>query len=327
MAILATEKILTLDYWKPASQLEVGDYVFDRNGKIVKVTLVQQYMGQRCFDVTFNDHLSISGDARLSFPTENPKYRNRAYTYKGKRQFLRPLRSLSAGTLLVTPLKDRRGRGIYSVQTTKPLQLPHQDLPVPPFVFGVWFFANNDHDTFCIPPNLREFVIEKFRDYGYKVEQPSKRHIQFVSTPKIATQLIPNIPRTIPNNYLLASAEQRLELLSGIMCSRRQQYNQKEDRFRFTSRQFDPALRVQMLAESLGCQTRLQYDPSMENYTVFFRCRHPIYPNQSSPPVKVYHARRYITKITPIPNQMCVHIETDGDDHTILAGEGFISCL
>ena len=43
MAILATEKVLTLDYWKRAGSLVEGDYVFDRNGKIVRVKLVQNY--------------------------------------------------------------------------------------------------------------------------------------------------------------------------------------------------------------------------------------------------------------------------------------------
>ena len=43
MAILATEKVLTHNYWKPAYKIEVGDYLFDHNGKPTKVTLVQQY--------------------------------------------------------------------------------------------------------------------------------------------------------------------------------------------------------------------------------------------------------------------------------------------
>jgi hypothetical protein len=44
MAILATEKVLTLDYWKPAEKIQVGDYVFNQTGDLVKVTLVQKYM-------------------------------------------------------------------------------------------------------------------------------------------------------------------------------------------------------------------------------------------------------------------------------------------
>ena len=84
MAILATEKVPTLDYWKPAHKLQVGDYVFDKDGKIVRVTLVQEYRARSCYEVTLDDHLSVSGDEHMGFMTENPKYRNRAITYKGK---------------------------------------------------------------------------------------------------------------------------------------------------------------------------------------------------------------------------------------------------
>ena len=325
MALTAQTQILTLDYWKYASQLQVGDYVFDRNGKIVRIKTIQQYMAQECYEVTFNDHLTVCGDTHLAFPTENLKYRNRAYTYKGRFQFRRPLRVLSVQDLLELPLIDKNNRLNYSVQTAKPLELPHQDLPVPPFVFGVWFFSRIDHDFFSLPPSIRDFNREKFKDYGYITDWPNKRYLKFTSTPKISQQLVPNIPRVIPNNYLLASPEQRLELLSGIMCAKPNQYNKKTDNFRFTSRIKDNTQRVQMLAESLGCKTRMQFDDSMGNYTVFFKCRLPIYPDQASPPIKIYHSRRYIREINPIPAQMCVHIETTGEDNTFLTGEGFIS--
>ena len=73
MAVLANEKVLTLDYWKPAYKLQVGDYVFDRNGQIVQVKLVQQYRSSSCYEVIFHDHLRISGDDKLGFMLETKK--------------------------------------------------------------------------------------------------------------------------------------------------------------------------------------------------------------------------------------------------------------
>ena len=69
------------------------------------------------------------------------------------------------------------------------------------------------------------------------------------------------------------------------------------------------------------------FDETLKYYTIWFKIRTKIHPEQNSPPVKVHHGRRYITKITPIPDQLCVHIETDGEDNTISVGEGFIPCL
>ena len=90
MAILQTTPILTLDYWKLAADITVGDIVFDRHGKPVKVKVVQNYRAPRCYEVTFNDHLTIAGDDHLILPIETKKYRDRADKYKGKYKFRRP---------------------------------------------------------------------------------------------------------------------------------------------------------------------------------------------------------------------------------------------
>ncbi len=327
MAITANTKILTLDYWKPAYKLQVGDYVFDRKGQIVRVTMVQQYQGIKCYEVTFNDYLTVTGDDKLAFPTENLKYRNRLTNYKCRFKFRRPLKRLTTTDLLDTILFDVRNRKTISVPTADPLALPHKDLPVPPFLFGFWFFARRSTEKMAAAPGTADFVIEKFKDHGYKVKIGARINTgeqEFIVSPTVNSQLIPDIPKVITNNYLLSSPEQRQELLSGIICSKSRRYNKKSDTFRFSSKNYDTVRRVQMLAESLGGKTRLQSDATNKDYTVFFKCRLLLHPNQSSPPVKVHYGRRYITKVDPIPEQLCVHIETTGQDNTILAGEGFI---
>ena len=139
MAILANQKVLTLDYWKPANKIQPGDYLFDQNGKPVRVKLVQEYFSEDCYEVTLNDYLTISGDKRLEFLVENFKYRLRAMTYKGYHPFRRPLRPMNVENLIEQGYKREDNHRIYSIPTTKPIELPHQTLPVPPFVFGFWF--------------------------------------------------------------------------------------------------------------------------------------------------------------------------------------------
>jgi hypothetical protein len=147
-----------------------------------------------------------------------------------------------------------------------------------------------------------------------------------VVSPTIESQLVPNIPTKITQNYLLASPEQRLELLSGIVLSKGSQYNPKTDWFRVTSKHFPTISRIQMLAESLGIKTAIENNEKLENYTISFKTKHKLLENQQSPALKVHHARRFITKISKIPAQMCVHVETSAQDNTILVGEGFIPC-
>ena len=329
MAILANEKVLTLDYWKPAYKLQVGDYVFDRNGQVVQVKLVQEYRASECFEVTFNDHLRLSGDKNLGFATETPKYRKRTYEYKHVQPFRRPLKNFTVSQLDLLELKDHRNRLIFSVPTTKPLVLPHQDLPIPPFLFGFWFFNQRAHGKLASPPNTSEFIHEKFRDHGYRVTTgrvlKTGEH-EFEIYPSIRSQLAPNIPHKIPENYLLASAEQRTELLSGILYSKSRQYNKKEDRFRFTTGHYGTILQIQGLVESLGHKSKVIYDDTYKYYTIYFKSRTKLTQEQKSPPIRVHQARRYITNITPVQGQSCVHIETTAPDSTILVGEGFIAC-
>ena len=304
--------------------------MFDRKGNIVQVKLAQQYQGIRCYEVMFNDHLTVEGDAHLTLPTENVKYRNRLMTYKGKLQFRRPLRSITAEQMLGMPLIGKTNRKIFSVPTTNPLALPYQDLPVPAFVFGFWFFARRSNGTMAAAKGTTDFVVQKLKDHGYKVVMGSLINTgerEFSVTPTIESQLIPNIPKIITNNYLFSSPEQRQDLLSGIVCAKSRRYNKKHDRFRFSSRQYDTVRRVQLLAESLGGRSNILSDDYKKDFTVFFKIRTVIHPEQRSPKVKVHHGRRYVSKISPIPTQLCVHIETTGEDNTILVGEGFIPCL
>jgi hypothetical protein len=330
MAILATEKVLTHNYWKPASKIEVGDYVFDRNGQPAKVTLVQEYYSEQCYRITLSDGLTISGDKNLALPTENMKYRNRLLTYKGVHKFRRPLRPMTTVQLSDTPLRGKNNSLLYSVPSTQPIALSYQDLPVHPFVFGFWFLNKNPKNHIKIPKEHTEYVTQKLKDCGYLLTswRDKKIHIRVYSTkPTVESQLIPNVPTRIPNNYLLAAPEQRMELLSGILYAKRGQYNQKTDTFRITEKGAHLMRQIQGLVESLGIKTLMEYRQDFNTYTLTFRSRLKLMEHQVSPKIKVHIARRYIEHVKQIEPQMCVHIETEGADKSFLVGEGFISCL
>lgn len=282
-------------------------------------------MAPKCYEVTFNDYLSVAGDNRLAFPIETPKYRKRTHEYKGKRKFMRPLAKKEVEELATLPLKTKYDRLAYSIPTAKPLQLPHQDLPVPPFVFGLWFFNRRRNNMLSISDKYVDFVHQKLKSYGYKIIH-NKNPQYFSVFPTIESQLAPNIPTRIPANYLLSSAEQRIELLSGILYAKSRQYSKAKDSFRVSDYHFPTIQQVQMLTESLGHRTKVEHESTKKYYTIYFKSRIKLMEHQVSPPVKVHHARRFVKQIEPLPAQQCVHIETDGDDNSFLVGEGFIAC-
>jgi hypothetical protein len=322
MAILATQKVLTLDYWKIASDLKPGDILFDRFGKPTKVKVVQHYRAQNCYRIEFRDGTEIAGDSQLKIPIENEKYRNRASEYKGRFKFRRQPKIKTAEELASIPLEGRPTRLAYSVPTAGPLQFPAQDLPVPPFIFGFWFFNRKSDKTLKIPTEYEEFISQKFLDHGYLKEFRSKKSVNFKTKPSIYSQLAP-IPSIIPNNYLLGSFEQRQELLSGIMLSRGRRYNKAKDKFCISSYNKLVIRQIQFLAESLGCKTTLKFN---RFYSLYFKSKLIISPEQPPPKPIVRHNWRFICDVYAIIPQGCVHIETENPESGILVGEGFIAC-
>lgn len=322
MAILQTSRILTLDYWKFASDISPGDIVFDRKGKPVRVKLVQKYRAPTCYEVTFADNLTIAGDEHLLLPLENEKYRNRATTYKGKFKFRRPTQQTKLSDLYNLPLYGRSNRKIYSVATAGELQFPTQSLPVPPFVFGFWFFNRKAKNWMRPLPGHRDFIHEKFKTSGYKViETWNYRDGEkyFYTEPSILSHLVPLIPTSIPNNYLLASVEQRKELFAGIMYSRIRNIGENPNIIKFSNKSKHLVTQVQYLAESLGYKTAMTYHKSNKFYTVKITHR-------EKEGATIRREWRLVAKIQQIEPQGCVHIETDGEDGSFLVGEGFIPC-
>ena len=328
MAILATQKVLTYDNWKLASKLKQGDYVFNKEGKLVEIKLIQQYFSENCYEIIFDDLLTIAGDKHLGFLVENKKYRKRLDEYKGvQKKFRRPLIFTKVEDLLDLSLKDKRNRSEYSIPTTKPLEFPHQSLPIPPFIFGFWFFNRNSKNNLLPIAGTANYIHERFKNCGYKIKEQWRAHNGeklFTVSPTIESQFAPRIPNRLPDSYLLASVEERNELLSGIMYSKARQYSLQKDTFRFTSQSYNEVKQIQGLVESLGSRTRMVFDEYNKYYTLIFRHRLKIMEMQESPPVKVHFGRRYIKEIEPIQSQMCVHIETSGTDNSVLVGEGFI---
>lgn len=329
MAILATQRVLTHDYWKFATELVPGDYVFNRKGEPVKITLAQPVQAKNCYEVLFNDYLTICGDDKLCLPLEDRRYRYRSDGYKHKMQFRRPLKLKTVEELLETPLVNYRGRKEFSVPTADPIQLPHQVLPVPPFIFGFWFFARQYDNTMMPSKGTGEFVHQKFKDAGYKVKTGKLRlsgERKFRTTPTVLSHLIPAVPTSIPLNYLMSDKEQRFELLQGILHSNITRYFKKSKKFRVYQKSRSLIYMIQYLADSVGCQTEMLYNEKTGMHTLFIKTKHQLVPSQQELSLSKHAARRFVTSITPIPAQLCVHIETDGEDDTILVGEGFISC-
>ena len=302
--------------------------MFDRHGAPQQIKLIQHFES-KCYRIHLSDHMEVTGNGALNFLLETPKYRIRSLEHKGRNKFRRPLKQLSVVEVADHPLKHRDNKLFFSIPTCEPLKLPYQDLPVPPFVFGFWYWNRTRKGQFTVKAINSKEVIEKFRSCGYKIIKPKESpdgSMVFSVSPSIPAQLLPLVPEGIPNNYLLAHEDQRLELLRGIVQAQPNQYKKKGDRFTFHTQNWLEVRKLQALVESLGCKTMLKVNTLLKYYSLGFRIRHVLCSYQDSPPIRIHQARRYITEVKELPSQQCVHIETNGPDGSFLVGEGFITC-
>lgn len=320
MAITVTQKILTLDYWKFADKIEVGDYVFNKDGDIVTVTKIHKYFSEDCHEVIFNDHTVMEGDKHLGFLIETPQYRKRANAYKGVQKFANKLKFTKLEDIIESPLKNERDRLVYSIPLTEPLKFPAQCHSVPAFIFGFWFKRPN-----LLPnKNTEDFIHKKFQSHGYKIKPIHSKVRNMILTPTIESQFAPYIPTRIPENYLMGSVEERIELLSGIIYAKPKQYRIRHNEFIIYEQHLSTALRLQFLTESLGIASILDKN-CRGQYLLLFKTNLRLVEWQKPKLTKKHFARRFITEVKPIQSQMCVHIETSEGDNSLIVGEGFIA--
>lgn len=329
MAITATTSVLTGDDWKYAKDIQPGDWVFNRLGKPVKVKMAQIYRSEDCRRVTFGDYLTVEGDGHLAFPIETPTDRIVMRKYQGVKKRRVKQKFLNCTQMLEQGLDFRRNEYRFSVATTHPIELPHQPLEIPPFLFGFWFISRKWNKTLTVPHEFKDRVFQSFKDAGYKVTEKglyTKNYIRFVTEPSIWSQLAGRIPTKMPLSYLNGSAEQRLDLICGILCAKPIRKATKLGCFSFKTKKKHISLTFQYLSESLGATACPTLDTYGNTYNLSVMRLPSFIPEMAPPRPFTHYARRYVKSIEPIPAQLCVHIETDDEDGSFLTGEGFIPC-
>lgn len=144
MAVESSTPIPTADGWKRACDLSAKDVVFDQAGAPQPVLSVQSWIPLECYEVHMDDGLTVVGDRNLAFPCQTKNWREHFCRWFNRKSSRRPKEFRSAiwdGTvreILTRGLVDDRGKTNFSVGATGPVQFPTVDLPVPPYVFGLW---------------------------------------------------------------------------------------------------------------------------------------------------------------------------------------------
>ncbi len=131
--------------WTTMGKVAVGDQLLGADGRPVTVVAATEVMhGRPCYEVVFDDKTSIVADAEHQWVTTTRADRRLAQEIAAGRKA--PASSLEYRTPVTVrttveigaTLKRHDGHSNHAVPVTQPLDLPRADLPIPPFVLGVW---------------------------------------------------------------------------------------------------------------------------------------------------------------------------------------------
>ena len=152
--------IATPDGFKLMRDMEVGDKVFDERGKVCNVIGVSSIMHDHdCYEITFSDGAKIVADAghRWQIADCTRDYKTRILTTG----------EISCDFKI---LNSKKYHCRYAVPVAKPLKLPAKDLPVEPYLLGLFIGDGDSHTgAICIGKEDIE-IVRRIESLGYRVE-------------------------------------------------------------------------------------------------------------------------------------------------------------
>ncbi len=151
--------------WRVMADLRVGDEVFDERGRPTRVVAATASMIDRpCREVVFSDGTTIVADVRHQWLTCDKNGRRH-----GRRRWTVRTTDEIAETLMAG------GRRNHQVPLTGPVEYPERDLPIDPYVQGVYLAEGAVGATSLSPeyliaaPGQRRALLQGLMDGGGRV--------------------------------------------------------------------------------------------------------------------------------------------------------------
>lgn len=354
--------IPTISGWKKMGDIHEGDIVFGPDGKPTRVVYESPLFHKRMFEVEFEDgavikasadHIwTVKSKASTAAMKRKPKTkRNRATArYRDGGWFDATTEELSKK--YYHDRKDGKGREyFYRVPMTKPVEYPERDLPIDPYLLGVWLGDGSRHNghiavsyadaqetmenlagcgyelTFKEHKNRTPSIIVDWHGRGFQADEGS-----FIG--KLRTIGVYK-NKHIPAEYMTASVEQRLALLQGLMDTDGDVTKRGE--CTFTQKDSGLVESVSELLASLGIKSKVlsrkvtcNGKPAGTAYHVHF------FTDQNMPCFRMERKRerlkqvlssrmdsKSIVRIEEIPIEPSKCIMVDNESHLYLAGKSY----
>jgi hypothetical protein len=321
--------ILTNSGWKTMGTLGVNDMVFDKDGNPVKIKNISKVKNVRCIKIKFDNGEEIVSDF---------EHRWLVYDLSRNTKNHKVLTTMEIKEYYDTK-KSLKSHQILKIENAKPLKTKKVNLPIDPYVFGVWL--GDEHHDGDKMNQTNENIWMEIKKRGYDVGEDVNSVGSYKSTTRIILDIKDKLielnllkNKHIPDIFILSSYEQRIEILKGLMDSRGY-YNKKRKRFIINTTKPDQVTYSVELVSSLGIKpTVIKYykkinDKKIQYHKVEFStnsfnpflCR-----NQNLKMVYKKDRRSYrnIVSVEDVETVPTKCIEVDSQSSTFLFGKSLI---
>ncbi|WP_394812923.1 replicative DNA helicase [Streptomyces boetiae] len=149
--------------WTTMGEVRPGDLLLDASGRPTRVVAATEVLtGRPCYELVFDDGTAVIADADHEWLTDTRASRRSPGTVPAA---VRTTKEIAE--TLHCPTADRRRN--HTVKTAAPLDLPPQDLPVPPYVLGVWL--GDGHSDAARITSADPGILRRVQEEGFTVRR------------------------------------------------------------------------------------------------------------------------------------------------------------
>src|SRR5574340_1204978 len=202
--------------WTTMAEVRVGDQLIDAHGKPTTVVAATGVMTDRpCYEVEFSDGTVLVADEQHQWLTETRASRRSAQQAasgykrsKNQRTFAEVRTTADIAATLHCPTADHRVN--HSVVNAKPLQLPKQDLLVPPYTLGAWLGDGTSAAARIRSADPEIVMMIEAEGFVAVQSESAALHARLRTIGVLGD-------KHIPTHYLRGSDAQRRAVLAGLL--------------------------------------------------------------------------------------------------------------
>lgn len=210
--------VLTSEGWKNHGDLKVGDKVVGSDGKFTKVTHV--------FPKDVADYKVTLSDGSEYYCHGNHEWTVYSRHNLGKQETIETHAMLEKG---VSQTYGGKHRYMFMLPLRSAVVGEEKQLNVPPYVLGAWLGDGTNRKPWITDPESDYAIIDKIIKCGYSLRKTYTHKTTGVKSYVFDNKLKDDLrsygmcyythitDKHIPEEYLTASIEQRLELLAGLL--------------------------------------------------------------------------------------------------------------